>query len=948
MAAIKKSVTLLAVCTGISLSSLWTMGIMSAQVPADDAPQIETEGAAAPATEGSAAEGLAAEGSATSRRGRNNMSSDGIASLRRSTAYIMSLPQEQVIALVPKQSRGINWTTCPHCRKRTRSAVWQWSVQRPNKVTCSDCKTTFPNPEYPQDKFLEIDAPGGKHRFAYFEETFKGKTVRRFFSATADFRAKDYMARQADDLAKLYTLTGDEKYARRAYIILAEFARVFPGYAFVVDGEWRDVPVVFEPYNSKRVLAGNPDPSYRITRWSYWAFMDISRDIVGAYASLASWPGLKTPEGQRTARAIEEDLIGEQIKHVLRFPEEYQSNMSISSKWPGLFHAARVIKKPELFHATMRSVERFLDGTFLYDGSWWETSPSYARQITSGGLRNIPAAANGYSDPPGYIDAISGKRYDNLNLDSQPEFIRANLVLSGTRLPDGRLLPLNDTWPTARLPETRENVKSALFPGFGVGLLGGGQAEKQLYSYLNFTGGTSHKHKDALSMGLFANGKELFPDVGYTHSRYKPWAISTMSHNTVVVNGRESEFDRDYNGNRLRSYVTDGSLFHLTSAESTSAYLGIAEKYQRTLALIGSDSSNSYLIDIFDVRGGKQHDYLLHGSYDEDSVPVVEGTRLAAYQGTLLNPDAKFVPPTSERSNLGGPEGAYGFVKNLQRGSSTGAKTVLTFQLKKSPTIGTRSTLLTGAGDNVFIGTAPSIRRIGGAHLRENEALLDTFHAPMLAWRRQGDNLQSHFVAIHETLPTSIPVVSVEQTDLQGRGILLRIDRGDAGVDYFVKSYMSGAALTATTPDGPLAFTGDYGFVRSQGGSVKEARLVGQGHIQLGAYRLEENSGTYRGKVVNVKHNDSATSGGYFDVDAALPTGAPYAAFHINFPDGTERAYNVLKVEAQPGNTSRVYVHEKAGFEVAADKIELISYPQSTIKGTQISFSVTTLKKDSR
>ncbi len=125
------------------------------------------------------------------------------------------------------------------------------------------------------------------------------------------------------------------------------------------------------------------------------------------------------------------------------------------------------------------------------------------RMITSSGLKNIPAAANGYSDPPGYIDVRSKKRYDKLDLNSHPGFLRANRVVTGSILPDGRLLPLNDTWPSARIAGGRDKMDSVLFPGFEWPILGGGQGNKQLHSYLNFTGGQSHKHADALSIGLF-------------------------------------------------------------------------------------------------------------------------------------------------------------------------------------------------------------------------------------------------------------------------------------------------------------------------------------------------------------------------------------------------------------------------------------------------------------
>src|SRR4051812_37915324 len=107
--------------------------------------------------------------------------------------------------------------------------------------------------------------------------------------------------------------------------------------------------------------------------------------------------------------------------------------------------------------------------------------------------------------------------------------------------------------------------------------------------------------------------------------------------------------------------MTDGKLFHLCSVESTSAYRGIASCYLRTLALIGTDESDAYVVDVFDVEGGDRHDYLLHGSADEDSEADLAGVSLQSFAGSLLNAGAEFVMPKHQSETCGGPQSAYGF-----------------------------------------------------------------------------------------------------------------------------------------------------------------------------------------------------------------------------------------------------------------------------------------------
>jgi hypothetical protein len=59
----------------------------------------------------------------------------------------------------------IEWTTpgcigpCPACRAQGRpwhpNGQWSWSASRPDQLTCSVCKTVFPNEEFPEDVVVE-------------------------------------------------------------------------------------------------------------------------------------------------------------------------------------------------------------------------------------------------------------------------------------------------------------------------------------------------------------------------------------------------------------------------------------------------------------------------------------------------------------------------------------------------------------------------------------------------------------------------------------------------------------------------------------------------------------------------------------------------------------------------------------------------------------------------
>ena len=512
--------------------------------------------------------------------------------LLRSVADLASLSLEDLVALVPVQS-GICYTDCPNCEMGTQDrGNFRWTPHRPGQITCADCGAIFPgNERYPDDAAIAVASPAGVQRYHYYERA--PDKYRIYFRAHADYFAREYMADKCRDFARLYALTGDDTYAHRAAAILLRFAEVYPGYAFHYDYPFRQK--IIQPYTRPRVRGV---PAYRTAKWSWWAYMDISLELAEAYEHLKPWPQLGSISRGRAVHMVEQDLLGAMGEFVLGF-EESSSNMS-PGMWRRTILAGRVLNRPAWVHEAVRRFEHFLQTQFLYDGHWMETAPSYGAQVL-GGMRSVLDAAQGYSDPPGYTDAIDGRRFDNLDLANDTRQYRsAQRALEAPRLPDGRMIPVNDTWSRGRRSSrARDGMEPVLLPALGVAVLGGGKGDKQYHAHLNFTGGRQHKHNDALSFGLFAFGQELFRDIGYTHTKYRCWATSTMSHNTVVVNGLESQGTADWSGNRLRAFATDRRGFHLVDVHSTSAYAGITDRYRRVLIAVGQDSSDCYLVDIF-------------------------------------------------------------------------------------------------------------------------------------------------------------------------------------------------------------------------------------------------------------------------------------------------------------------------------------------------------------
>lgn len=859
--------------------------------------------------------------------------------LSESVAYLLTLSEAEMLRIIPQDSRGIFWTTCPHCRKRSRVALWKWEPQTPRQITCEDCHTRFPHKDYPDDTYVEVKSEGPAVRFHYYapkDGPVQGK--RYFLRAAADFRAKTYMAEKAMDFAQLYQLTGREDYAQRAFAILKEFARVFPRYPYIYDGEWHGKEVAFFPPNAP-VRDQRLHALHQPCRWAFWGFMDIPRELLMAYDSLGEWQGLQSEDGRKNAQLIEKNIFAPQIEHVLSFPETHTGNMSISAKWPDLLLAARLLNRPDLARETVGNLKKFQAETFLYDGSWWETSPSYASQISKAGLRRLPLSIHGTNKAaPG--EEETGAREIGAALVSQFETVQQSL--EETRLPNGRLLPINDTWALSRL-EPRQETKPVLWPGLGIALLGGGKGASQWHSYLNFTSGRSHKHADALSIGLTIGDKELLSDIGYTHSRYQPWTQSTHAHNTVVVNGTSSNFDKEHEGHRLLHFFEDRRGFQLASAHSQTAYKGLTSRYERTLALLGSDASDAFLIDLFEVAGSTQHDYLLHGSADEDSTASMGELTLKPYNGTLMAQGATFTPPTTERASIREKRDNFGYVNAIKHAQSPGGTVELSMALKATPPIGTRTLLATEAGDDLFLGQAPSVRRTIKGHLKEDEAKLDLYQAPFFSWRRTGSRLQSTYAAVHQPINSTRRVHTLQKIKTTSGGTLLRIDFGEGETAYFAKGASPQSRVEGETEHGRFILDGGIGLLRLKQGKVQEGRLLGGTSLSLGEYALQ-GRGRLSGEMLQaLRAPDSSQQA--FDLEGELPAGDGNLLI-LTFPDNTERAYVLAKKTILPNGKTRVFSKQEAGFTVTGGKTVLTTFPQREIPGTNIRYHLDTITTD--
>ena len=213
--------------------------------------------------------------------------------------------------------------------------------------------------------------------------------------------------------------------------------------------------------------------------------------------------------------------------------------------------------------------------------------------------------------------------------------------------------------------------------GYGLGILEAGKDERRT-GIACYYGPTEdgHAHADRLFFELYGFGKKLIPDLGYPQfaAEYKDrqaWESNTLSHCTVTVNASRAS---EYVTGRLNQFAVSPDV-KLLDVSAPDTYPGLDE-YRRVMLLIGGETESPYAVDFFIVKGGHSHDYSLHGFDGQFSA---EGINLVPQaKGTLAGEDVPYgylyddpdlEKPDKTRS-FGSYRGAgYSFLYDVQRGT---------------------------------------------------------------------------------------------------------------------------------------------------------------------------------------------------------------------------------------------------------------------------------------
>lgn len=356
------------------------------------------------------------------------------------------------------------------------------------------------------------------------------------------------------------------------------------------------------------------------------------------------------------------------------------------------------------------------------------------------------------------------------------------------------------------------------------------------------------------------------------------FARTRLKHGTTRTDGQ------------LRLFATDGPGVQVAEADGHRAYSSeLVDRYRRTLVLVEIDAEDIYLVDIFRVRGGRVHDWMLHGPLQEDYT---------------VDTSLDLAPRSDTRHEW----------LTQHHSAQTGGAWWAEFKTASGPTV--RTTMMPAKGTEVTLAQGPAMRREGA------QTFLDV--------RRAGP--ASVFVAIHEPY--------TDRPKLRSVKLIAPARASDMAVAVqIVLPDRTDTVLSSLDEDGSIAtddidFRGRFGYLSSANGRHRVLYMADASHLKAGRQKLE-GVPACTGDVVQTLSTDRGDALNALITDIPLPDADLAGKLCLTTDgDGSTRGFLVKSV-----GDNRIVIDRLPGMTVENGDVKLQYFPNWGIPG-RLSFRI--------
>lgn len=856
----------------------------------------------------------------------------------------MEVPLKKLLSLVPEYS--FHW-------QKDRYYQFSWDISNPDVILDKNGIPFDYKKIFPENGFVEVTGTGGKaYRMAYHESPeadsrnrlYDGKRVYLGrFMETARFMK---LAEVALAMAELYRLNGKEEYALRATALFTALWKNADNWPAFGRGEDYNIkPARFHAPDSYELwfafILGAGDwyiPATGSLRLPARNFAMLKNAPASAWEEAGRLNGIDKPQITMAAKILDlakQSLLRDAFQR--RRPWILYHN-TIGGQLQTFIEIAMAVGCPELVHYAFNKYSSASANVLMADGMFPE-STSYFIELFEGGFSSFRAKLKNYSDPEGFRDS-QGRRFDRLDPEkvSPPVVNRAYKLLARLVFPDGSPYVINDTF-AASAPFTkfsyrpdlrryaRDRNDSLLIPDFGYSSQGWGHKSDQVEVHMNYSASGNHAHNDLLNLTLWAYGDEIVSDIGYT--RFNNYPGDTLSHNLVMV---DSEIQRGRHRGDLSIWSDlspDAVKFQQAGQNPAGPAYPQTSRYRRTLVSLPLTFGKTAVVDIFEVKGGKRHDWLAQGCADYPqniSSSLKKGTGV-----DNLSDDGKRVDASQPLTGRGGKSPHYGAIRNLTRYDDGGEYwnvTVTPGKLSPDiPGIAPRAAAAlphagfrlhwTGMRDTqVYIGEAPRHR----FYMEKDNAATQrqcwtTNLMPKIVVRREGEVLDSRFVALWEPFPEKPWIERVESfADIPAcYGNAIRLSAADCEAAILFRTPDSTAKIRA----GKFKSNADIAVWRRVGTST-HLDQAGAGIFQAGDITLNVSAWPCLRALRSGKENneDYLIVSGDLDAYPADPGQQPHAGRWVIFRQQGQGVWwlPVKRIDKEGSDRARIVFSREIGF----------------------------------
>lgn len=449
-------------------------------------------------------------------------------------------------------------------------------------------------------------------------------------------------------------------------------------------------------------------------------------------------------------------------------------------------------------------------------------------------------------------------------------------------------------------------LPSRVMGDFGAVALEGGQAAENPKDkgavFLWYGRGEGHNQSDALNIEIISRGVRVLPDKGRLHD-------ATAYHNAVVVDGK----DQNTRGSSVQGWLNHFAPvagMGFADISSRPDNYGEVNRYRRAVAYVDIADGHQYAFDVFQVDGGSEHLYSLHGMPCESftCTPALGAPREDAKRRYAKG---RYKNPRQAAQPIDG-------VVTADWRYTTGKK---------------------GESSQVHMQT----RTWGaeGGELCSAEVTGDIpFDIPCVQMQRKGANLFSTFVTLHSPYEETARVLAAERLKVSGEqgdcaaalAVTSKGNRRDVlafnGGDRARETQIAQLSRKPIDVAGELTFDGVFGMVaRAANGGWTKAMLVGGTQLTAQGLKLTADRAFSSARIAGVDY-----PGGVIRLASPLQTGVDLVGqvVVIGTPERS-RAYEIAS-RSPDGRELRVkgslliYQSRVASVDAAKGRV-LMQYP---------------------